>query len=147
MPKPLLKTKVTELLDIDCPIVQAGMIWCSGWELASAVSNAGGLGIIGAGSMYPKELEEIIDNQAGVLESAVIGVPHPDFGETPVAIVVQENETKIDMEPIINKLKKSLARYKHPRRLIVTGQLPRNSMGKVQKNVLRESYKDLFHKD
>lgn len=60
MPKPLLKTKVTELLDIDCPIVQAGMIWCSGWELASAVSNAGGLGIIGAGSMYPKELEENI---------------------------------------------------------------------------------------
>ena len=103
--------------------------------------------ISGGFNIYPKELEEIIDNQAGILESAVIGVPHPDFGETPIAIVVQEHETKIDLESIMNNLKKSLARYKHPRRLIVTEQLPRNSMGKVQKNVLRETYKGLFSKD
>jgi enoyl-[acyl-carrier protein] reductase II len=55
-----MKTRVTELLGIDYPIIQAGMIWCSGWELASAVSNAGGLGIIGAGSMYPEILREQI---------------------------------------------------------------------------------------
>jgi enoyl-[acyl-carrier protein] reductase II len=55
-----MKTRVTELLGIDYPIIQAGMIWCSGWELASAVSNAGGLGIIGAGSMYPEVLREHI---------------------------------------------------------------------------------------
>ena len=103
--------------------------------------------ISGGFNIYPKELEEIIDNQAGILESAVIGLPHPDFGETPIAIVVQEHETKIDLESIMNNLKKSLARYKHPRRLIVTEQLPRNSMGKVQKNVLREAYKELFLKD
>jgi enoyl-[acyl-carrier protein] reductase II len=55
-----MKTRVTELLGIDYPIIQAGMIWCSGWELASAVSNAGGLGIIGAGSMYPEILRQQI---------------------------------------------------------------------------------------
>ena len=103
--------------------------------------------ISGGFNIYPKELEEIIDDQIGVLESAVIGVPHPDFGETPVAIIVQEHETKIDLESIMNNLKKSLARYKHPRRLIVADQLPRNSMGKVQKNVLRETYKGLFPKN
>ena len=100
--------------------------------------------ISGGFNIYPKELEEMIDDQTGVLESAVIGVPHPDFGETPIAIVVQEHKTKIDLESIMNNLKKSLARYKHPRRLIVIDQLPRNSMGKVQKNVLREAYKYLF---
>ena len=100
--------------------------------------------ISGGFNIYPKELEEMIDDQTGVLESAVIGVPHPDFGETPVAIVIQEHEIKIDLETIMTNLKKSLARYKHPRRLIVTEQLPRNSMGKVQKNVLREAYKYLF---
>ena len=103
--------------------------------------------ISGGFNIYPKELEEIIDDQTGVLESAIIGVPHPDFGETPVAIIVQENEAKIDLESIMNNLKKSLARYKHPRRLIVADQLPRNSMGKVQKNVLRETYKGLFPKN
>ena len=86
----------------------------------------------------------IIDDQAGVLESAVIGVPHPDFGETPVAVIVSETETAPDLEIIESNLSKSLARYKHPRKLFWINQLPRNTMGKVQKNLLREEYKNLF---
>ena len=100
--------------------------------------------ISGGYNIYPKELEEIIDDQVGVLESAVIGVPHPDFGETPVAVIVSETETAPDLEIIESNLSKSLARYKHPRKLLWIDQLPRNTMGKVQKNILREEYKSLF---
>ena len=100
--------------------------------------------ISGGYNIYPKEIEEIIDDQAGVLESAVIGVPHPDFGETPVAVVVSETENAPELETIENNLRKSLARYKHPRKLLWIDQLPRNTMGKVQKNILRKEYKNLF---
>ena len=100
--------------------------------------------ISGGYNIYPKELEEIIDDQAGVLESAVIGVPHPDFGETPIAVIVSETENAPEMETIENNLSKSLARYKHPRKLLWIDQLPRNTMGKVQKNILREEYRNLF---
>ena len=100
--------------------------------------------ISGGYNIYPKELEEIIDDQVGVLESAVIGVPHPDFGETPIAVIVSETETSPDLEIIESNLNKSLARYKHPRKLLWIDQLPRNTMGKVQKNILREEFKSLF---
>ena len=100
--------------------------------------------ISGGYNIYPKELEEIIDDQAGVLESAVIGVPHPDFGETPVAVIVSETEITPELEVIESNLSKSLARYKHPRKLLWIDQLPRNTMGKVQKNILREEFKSLF---
>jgi malonyl-CoA/methylmalonyl-CoA synthetase len=100
--------------------------------------------ISGGYNIYPKELEEIIDDQAGVLESAVIGVPHPDFGETPIAVIVSETETAPELKVIESNLSKSLARYKHPRKLLWIDQLPRNTMGKVQKNILREEYKSLF---
>ena len=100
--------------------------------------------ISGGYNIYPKELEEIIDDQVGVLESAVIGVPHPDFGETPIAVIVSETETAPDLEIIESNLSKSLARYKHPRKLLWIDQLPRNTMGKVQKNILREEFKSLF---
>ena len=100
--------------------------------------------ISGGYNIYPKEIEEIIDDQAGVLESAVIGVPHPDFGETPIAVVVLESESAPELETIEKNLSKSLARYKHPRKLLCIDQLPRNTMGKVQKNMLREEYKNLF---
>ena len=100
--------------------------------------------ISGGYNIYPKELEEIIDDQVGVLESAVIGVPHPDFGETPIAVIVSETETSPDLEIIESNLSKSLARYKHPRKLLWIDQLPRNTMGKVQKNILREEFKSLF---
>ncbi|OUU01351.1 MAG: nitronate monooxygenase [Bacteroidetes bacterium TMED39] len=76
MLKPSLKTKVTRLFGLENPIIQAGMIWCSGWKLASAVSNAGGLGIIGSGSMYPKELEENIKKcHANTKKPFAVNVP------------------------------------------------------------------------
>jgi malonyl-CoA/methylmalonyl-CoA synthetase len=100
--------------------------------------------ISGGYNIYPKELEEIIDDQVGVLESAVIGVPHPDFGETPIAVIVPETEAAPELEVIESYLSKSLARYKHPRKLLWIDQLPRNTMGKVQKNILRKEYKSLF---
>ena len=100
--------------------------------------------ISGGFNIYPKELEEIIDDQEGVLESAVIGVSHSDFGETPIAIIVQEAEMAPNIEVIDRNLRKSLARYKHPRKMIIVDKLPRNAMGKVQKNILRSYYKDLF---
>ena len=100
--------------------------------------------ISGGFNIYPKELEEIIDDQEGVLESAVIGVSHSDFGETPIAIIVQEAKMAPNIEVIDRNLRKSLARYKHPRKMIIVDKLPRNAMGKVQKNILRSYYKDLF---
>ena len=100
--------------------------------------------ISGGYNIYPKELEEILDNQVGVLESAVIGVPHTDFGETPIAVIVQESEMAPDLEVISSNLSRSLARYKHPKKIIIVDELPRNTMGKVQKNVLRNEYKELF---
>ena len=100
--------------------------------------------ISGGYNIYPKELEEILDDQDGVLESAVIGVPHVDFGETPIAIIVQETEMTPDLIAINNNLTKSLARYKHPKKIILVDELPRNTMGKVQKNILRNEYKNLF---
>ena len=100
--------------------------------------------ISGGYNIYPKELEEILDDQDGVLESAVIGVPHIDFGETPIAIIVQETKMTADLIAINNNLTKSLARYKHPKKIILVDELPRNTMGKVQKNILRNEYKDLF---
>ena len=100
--------------------------------------------ISGGYNIYPKELEEIIDDQVGVLESAVIGVPHPDFGETPIALIVSQTEITPELEVIENNLSKSLARYKHPRKFFIIDKLPRNTMGKVQKNILREEYGSLF---
>ncbi|MGB7317043.1 MAG: malonyl-CoA synthase [Planktotalea sp.] len=99
--------------------------------------------ISGGYNIYPKELELVIDAQPGVKESAVIGVPHPDFGESPVAVVVSDGDGP-DMAQIMAACNVELARFKHPRRIIVIDALPRNTMGKVQKNALREDYKTLF---
>ncbi|MCV2869600.1 malonyl-CoA synthase [Defluviimonas sp. WL0002] len=100
--------------------------------------------ISGGYNIYPKEIEQLLDEQPGVLESAVIGVPHPDFGETVLAVLVPKPGKTPDLEAIDAAARKSLARFKHPRKLIVLDQLPRNTMGKVQKNVLRERYADMF---
>jgi len=78
------------------------------------------------------------------LESAVIGVPHPDFGETPLGILVREKYAEPKIDKIEKIIKSQLAKYKHPRQLIVIDELPRNTMGKVQKNLLRDKYKDTF---
>ncbi|WP_171124591.1 MULTISPECIES: malonyl-CoA synthase [unclassified Ruegeria] len=100
--------------------------------------------ISGGYNVYPKEVELVLDDQPGVLESAVIGVPHPDFGETVLGILVVEPGQTPDIALIQANVQKELARFKHPRKLIVLDELPRNTMGKVQKNILRERYQDLF---
>ena len=89
-------------------------------------------------------LENLLDDQPGVLESAVIAVPHSDFGETPVAIIVPGRDKSPNLQQIESEIKLTLARYKHPRKIIIVDQLPRNTMGKVQKNILRNEYKELF---
>lgn len=101
--------------------------------------------ISGGFNIYPKELELLLDEQEGVLESAVIGVPHADFGETAVAILVaEEHQSNLDMDEIESAVSKQLARFKHPRKFIQIDSLPRNTMGKVQKNLLRDTYADIF---
>ena len=108
------------------------------------VGRAKDLIISGGFNVYPKEIESAIDDLPGVKESAVIGVPHPDFGEGVVAVVVADGSTEVGEQDIIAALSKQLARFKQPKRVFVVDELPRNTMGKVQKNVLREAHKDLF---
>lgn len=100
--------------------------------------------ISGGYNIYPKEIELVLDEQPGVLESAVVGVPHPDFGETVLGLIVAQPGETPDLEAMTAAVEGALARFKHPRKLIVLEALPRNTMGKVQKNILREQFKDLF---
>jgi malonyl-CoA/methylmalonyl-CoA synthetase len=96
--------------------------------------------ISGGLNVYPKEVEDVIDALPGVLESAVIGLPHLDFGEAVTAVVVSENGTALDEQSIIAAVREKLAGFKVPKRVIVLDDLPRNAMGKVQKNALRKQY-------
>jgi malonyl-CoA/methylmalonyl-CoA synthetase len=100
--------------------------------------------ISGGYNVYPAEIEGYINDMPGVAESAVVGVPHPDFGEVGVAIVIARPGATLDGEQIIARLKAQLANFKIPKRCFISGELPRNTMGKVQKSVLREQYKALF---
>ncbi len=100
--------------------------------------------ISGGYNIYPKEIELILDEQPGVLESAVIGVPHPDFGESVVGILVKNNKDEINLESIEEALGANLARFKQPKKLVIVDELPRNTMGKVQKNLLRNEYENSF---
>ncbi len=100
--------------------------------------------ISGGYNIYPKEIELLLDAQPGVLESAVVGVPHADFGETPVALIVPEPGARPDPDAIAADIRRDLARYKHPRAILVVEALPRNTMGKVQKNILRKRHQNLF---
>jgi malonyl-CoA/methylmalonyl-CoA synthetase len=81
---------------------------------------------------------------AGVAESALVGVPHPDFGEVGVAVVIAKQGANLRPEAILAELKAKLANFKIPKRCFVVAELPRNTMGKVQKNLLRDQYKGLF---
>ncbi|MCA1409136.1 malonyl-CoA synthase [Ensifer sp. IC3342] len=108
------------------------------------VGRSKDLVISGGYNIYPKEVEGEIDQLEGVAESAVIGVPHPDFGEGVTAIVVRKPDAVLDEIAILGALQDRLARYKQPKRIIFTEDLPRNTMGKVQKNVLRQKYADLY---
>jgi malonyl-CoA/methylmalonyl-CoA synthetase len=100
--------------------------------------------ITGGYNVYPKEIESEIDAIPGVIESAVIGVPHPDFGEGVTAVVVREKGAKLDEKQILAVIEDRLAKFKLPKRVILVDDLPRNTMGKVQKNILRNTYGDLY---
>ncbi|MFL6714626.1 MAG: malonate--CoA ligase [Sulfurifustis sp.] len=94
--------------------------------------------ITGGYNVYPKEIETLIDEMPGVVESAVVGVPHPDFGEAVTAVVVRKSAANIAEADILKRLKDEIANYKVPKRVYFFDELPRNAMGKVQKNVLRQ---------
>ena len=100
--------------------------------------------ISGGYNVYPAEIEGYINDMPGVAESAVIGVPHPDFGEAGVAIVVAKAGASLDANVILSTLKTSIANFKVPKRVFVVADLPRNAMGKVQKNLLRQEHAKLF---
>lgn len=100
--------------------------------------------ISGGYNVYPKEVETEIDSLPGVVESAVIGVQHRDFGEGVTAVVIKEKSATLDEASVLRALEARLAKFKLPKRVIFLDELPRNTMGKVQKNVLRETYKDLY---
>ena len=100
--------------------------------------------ISGGFNVYPKEVEDHIDQIDGVLESAVIGVPHPDFGEGVIAVVVPQPDAELDEAAVLAALADELARFKQPKRVLFIDELPRNTMGKVQKNLLRDQHGELL---
>ena len=100
--------------------------------------------ISGGYNVYPAEIEGVLNALPGVQESAVVGVPHPDFGEVGVAIVVPRAGARPDAGELLAALKQRLAGYKVPKRCFIAAELPRNTMGKVQKNLLREQHRQLF---
>jgi malonyl-CoA/methylmalonyl-CoA synthetase len=101
--------------------------------------------ITGGYNVYPIEVESEIDALPGVLESAVIGLPHPDFGEGVTAVVAAKAGLVLDESALLEALEHRLANYKLPKRILFVADLPRNTMGKVQKSALRQHYRDLYH--
>lgn len=102
--------------------------------------------ITGGFNVYPKEIESEIDAMAGVVECAVIGVPHADFGEGVVAVVVSDRKAELTEAGVIAALDGRVAKFKMPKRVFFVDDLPRNTMGKVQKNVLRDEYGKIYEK-
>ena len=100
--------------------------------------------ISGGFNVYPKEVEGEIDALPGVIESAVIGLPHADFGEGVTAVVVRRKGADVTEAAVLEALAGRLAKFKQPKAVIFVDDLPRNTMGKVQKNILRETYRDLY---
>jgi len=110
----------------------------------SIVGRAKDLVISGGYNVYPKEVENAIDEIDGVKESAIIGVPHPDFGEGVTAIIIKESHSDITEENVMSYLKEKIARFKQPNKIFFLDELPRNTMGKVQKKALRDTYRDIY---
>ena len=111
-----------------------GRVWISG--------RAKDLIISGGYNVYPKEIELVLDELPGVVESAVIGLPHPDFGEGVAGVVIGKG----DEAAMIAECRRQLAAFKAPKRILFVDDLPRNAMGKVQKNLLRQQHAGLFAK-
>lgn len=107
----------------------------------SIVGRSKDLIISGGYNVYPKEIESFIDEMDDVVESAVVGLPHPDFGEAVMAVVVPKAGAALTEEQVVSWLKSRIANFKVPKRVFFVPELPRNTMGKVQKNVLREQFK------
>jgi malonyl-CoA/methylmalonyl-CoA synthetase len=110
------------------------------------VGRAKDLIICGGLNVYPKEIEELIDGFTGVRESAIVGLPHPDFGEVVAAVIHSETGAGLTADSIIFRLRDRIANFKVPKAVFFVDELPRNAMGKVQKNVLRERYRGTFGK-
>src|SRR5580700_7115083 len=119
------------------------------------IDNKGYVHIVGRGkdlvisggfNVYPKEIESEIDAMPGVIESAVLGVPHADFGEGVTAVLVCDKGAKVDEASVLHALDGRLAKFKMPKRVFVVDELPRNAMGKVQKNILRDTYSKIYAK-
>jgi malonyl-CoA/methylmalonyl-CoA synthetase len=100
--------------------------------------------ISGGYNVYPAEIEGVINDMPGVAESAVVGVPHPDFGEAVLAVIVPKLGADIDATALTQSLKSRVANFKVPKRVFIVPELPRNAMGKVQKNLLRDQHRQLF---
>jgi malonyl-CoA/methylmalonyl-CoA synthetase len=100
--------------------------------------------ISGGFNVYPAEVEGYLNEQPGVAESAVIGVPHPDFGEAVVAVIIAKPGATLDAQTLIAEMRDKIAAFKVPKRVFIDSELPRNQMGKVQKNRLREQHRGLF---
>ncbi len=110
----------------------------------SIVGRSKDLIISGGFNVYPAEIESFLNEMPEIAESAVVGVPHPDFGECVIAFVVPQGEAVLDEEALIATLKRQIANFKVPKRVFMVGELPRNAMGKVQKGLLREQQRGLF---
>jgi malonyl-CoA/methylmalonyl-CoA synthetase len=100
--------------------------------------------ISGGYNVYPAEIEAYLHDMDGVAEAAVVGVPHPDFGEAVIAVVVPKPGVQLDPDAMVASLKQHIANFKVPKRVFMAGELPRNTMGKVQKNLLRDAHQGVF---
>ena len=137
--------KTAEEFTDDNFFITGDMAICNDKGYISIVGRNKDMVITGGYNVYPKEVELLLDESEGVKESAVIGLAHKDFGEAVTAIVVAEDiNNPPDAVELKKRLKEQLASYKTPKKIIFIEQLPRNTMGKVQKNILREAYKDLY---
>jgi malonyl-CoA/methylmalonyl-CoA synthetase len=112
--------------------------------VATIVGRSKDLVISGGYNVYPAEIEGALNEQPGVAESAVVGVPHPDFGEGVIAVVVPKDGAALDADALIASMKGRIAGFKVPKRVFVVPELPRNQMGKVQKKLLRDLHQALF---
>lgn len=110
----------------------------------TTVGRGKDLVISGGLNIYPREVEMLVDDLPGVLESAVIGVPQPDFGDAVVAVVVPRPGATLDPGALAGAMADRIARFKQPKRIVVADELPRNAMGKVQKAALRETHRAMF---
>ncbi|OJX70509.1 malonyl-CoA synthase [Magnetospirillum sp. 64-120] len=136
------KTKAEFTADGFFKTGDVGVIDADGY--VSIVGRAKDLIISGGYNVYPKEVEDAIDRMDGVVESAVVGMPHPDFGEAGLAIIVPEKGRELSAAAMLADLKGRLANYKVPKQMVFVPELPRNAMGKVQKNVLRDTYAEMW---